>query len=140
MNGIQKYKNVQVMTADRVRLVIMLYDGILRFNAAAQKAITDGDIESRSYNINRSLAIVTELCSSLDMEKGGEIADNLFHLYQYGIERLNDANMKNSSASIQIFTGIIAELKLGWEAISVAKTDLPIVNAPETRRSISYGV
>jgi flagellar protein FliS len=140
MNNVQKYQNVQVMTSDRVRLIIMLYDGMIRFNTGAQKAIAEGDIESRSYNINRSLAIVTELCSSLDMERGGEIAENLFHLYQYGIEQLNTANMKNDSKPIDVFNRIINELKQGWEAISESKAEAPVVAAPEERRSISYGV
>ncbi len=140
MNNVQKYQNVQVLTADRVRLVVMLYDGIIKFNTIAQKAIEEGNVESRNYNINRSLAIVTELCGCLDMERGGEIADNLFHLYQYGIEQLNNANMNNDSKPIDVFSRVISELKQGWEAISDNKVETPVVNVLEQRRSISYGV
>ena len=52
-----------------IKLIEMLYEGILRFNAQAKKAIKDGDIEKRVYWINRSSAIITELISILDTEQ-----------------------------------------------------------------------
>lgn len=118
MNNIAQYQKVQVLTADRVRLIIMLYEGVVRFNKCAQKAIKEGDVQARNNSINRSLDILGELTSSLNMEQGGEVAKNLSRLYDFSVQQLMLANMKNESAPIEAVTKVINELKSGWEAIS----------------------
>ena len=52
------------------KLVEMLYEGVLRFNAQAKKAIKDGEVEKRVYWTNRSTAIIIELISILDLKQG----------------------------------------------------------------------
>ncbi|MBI5491340.1 MAG: flagellar export chaperone FliS [Deltaproteobacteria bacterium] len=134
MNKMRQYQNVQVMTADRVRIIIMLCEGVIRFNKSAQKSIREGDIEGRNNFINRSLAIISELNGSLNMEEGGEIARKLRSLYEFSTSQLTQANLKNSAPHIDVVTGIISELKAGWEGIAGKR--------PETAASIeasNYG-
>ncbi|MDP2690485.1 MAG: flagellar export chaperone FliS [Deltaproteobacteria bacterium] len=136
MKSVKAYQNVQVMTADRVRLIIMLYEGIIRFNRQAQDAIRDKDIKARGTSINRSIAILSELINSLNMEEGGEIASRLFNLYEYSIQQLTAANLRNDPAPIDVVNRIIGELKGGWEGI--AKTNEPGKKREEGVR-ISHG-
>lgn len=118
MNGINKYAKVQIMTSDRVRIIIMLYEGAIRFNRNAVAAIEKGNIEERCNYINRTMDIIHELVNSLDIEKGGEIALNLAKLYEYSLSQLVQANLKNDASCIDIVTKILAELKQGWDAIA----------------------
>lgn len=117
MNRGSQYRKVRGMTADRVRLVLMLYDGVLKFNKCAQRAIKDGDIEARNTYINRSRAIIGELKNSLNMEEGGEVAWNLSRLYDFSMDKLSEANLKNDNAAINAVTKVIGELKSSWEGI-----------------------
>jgi len=120
MRGLQAYKKVQVMTADGVRLVVMLYEGIVKFNRMAVLAMEDNDIEKRSIYINRSVAIISELCNALDMERGAEVAINLRDLYIYSLARLCEANNKNSITMIEEVTALFLEVKEGWDALALS--------------------
>lgn len=119
--SVAKYQSVQVMTAGKVSLVVMLYDGILRFNKLAQMAIGGNDIAARGMYLNRSLAIMGELTTALDRDEGGEIAVNLARLYEFCTISLTEANLGNDASKIEPVNSIIAELKAGWEAISPEK-------------------
>lgn len=120
MKGIKAYQKVQVMTSDRVRLVVMLYEGVIKFNRLAAMAIKDNDIEKRSLYINRSVAIISELFNALDMEKGEEVALNLRDLYLHSLARLSLANKENSIRMIEGVTALFAEVKEGWDALAAS--------------------
>ena len=122
MKGVRAYQKVQVMTSGGVRLVVLLYEGVIKFNRLAARAVRDGDINGRSNYINRSAAIINELQGALDMERGGEIARNLRDLYAYCLVRLMEANMNNSAARIEEVTALFTELKRGWEAVAAGGT------------------
>lgn len=137
MKNINQYQTVQVMTADRVRIIIMLYEGVIRFNNCARKAIEDKDIASRGNFINRSIAILSELDNSLNMEQGGEIAANLSKLYDFSIQQLTGANLHNSTAPIDVVNRIMTDLKSGWESIA---TDKPGQSKDQKVMGMSYGI
>ncbi|MBN2781787.1 MAG: flagellar export chaperone FliS [Campylobacterales bacterium] len=92
------------------KLVEMLYEGVLRFNAQAKKAAKDGNIEKRLYWINRSIDIITELIITLDM-KQGEIAAYLSGLYSYQIQLLSKAaafdEIENIDECSTVFKGLL---------------------------------
>ena len=136
MNRVRQYQNVQVLTADRVSLVVMLYDGILRFNRLALKAISDNDIHARGESINRSLEIIGELANSLNMEEGGEIARNLSRLYDFCSTALIEANLKSDAAVIQSVNRVVQEIKSRSEAVAAERQKRP---AEEPLRSVSCG-
>jgi len=103
------------------KLIEMLYEGVLRFNAQAKKAMKDGNIEKRVYWINRSVAIITELIAVLDM-KGGRIAQYLEGLYNYEIQLLNEANLKKDEAKLDEVSNVFKGLLEAWrETTNVAK-------------------
>jgi len=95
------------------KLIEMLYEGVLRFNAQAKKAIHDDDIEKRVYWTNRSIAIITELISSLDMQQG-QISQYLEGLYNYQIELLVDANSYHSDEELDECSNVFKVLLETW--------------------------
>jgi flagellar protein FliS len=102
------------------KLVEMLYEGVLRFNAQAKKAIKDGNIEKRVYWLNRSTAIIVELVSTLDM-KQGDIATYLEGLYNYQIQLLAEAGHKGDISKIDECSNVFKTLLETWrETINVA--------------------
>jgi len=92
------------------KLIVMLYEGVLRFNAQAKKAMKDKEIEKKVYWINRSIAIITELSSILDA-KESQISKYLEGLYAYEIQTLSRASMENSVEKIDevslVFKGLL---------------------------------
>lgn len=103
------------------KLVEMLYEGVLRFNAQAKKAIKDKNIEKRVYWINRSIAIITELISVLDMKQPGTISAYLEGLYDYQIHLLAEAGSTNSTEKIDECSNVFKELLAAWrESTNVA--------------------
>jgi len=102
------------------KLIEMLYEGVLRFNAQAKKALRDGNIEKRVYWINRSIAVITELITVLDM-KGGRVAYYLQGLYNYEIQLLNEANAKKDESKLDEVSNVFKGLLEAWrESTSVA--------------------
>ncbi|DAB28374.1 MAG: flagellar export chaperone FliS [Sulfurimonas sp. RIFOXYD12_FULL_33_39] len=103
------------------KLVEMLYEGVLRFNAQAKKALKDGDIAKRVYWTNRSVAIITELISILDL-KQGRVAQYLEGLYNYEIQLLSSANVEKSVAKYDEVSNVFKCLLEAWrETTNVAQ-------------------
>jgi len=95
------------------KLIEMLYEGVLRFNAQAKKAIKDGEIEKRVYWINRSTAIITELIAVLDF-KQGSVAEYLEGLYNYEIQLLAEAGNEQSIAKMDESSNVFKVLLEAW--------------------------
>jgi len=102
------------------KLIEMLYEGVLRFNAQAKRAMKDGDIEKRVYWVNRSSAVITELISSLDKEQG-EISHYLEGLYNYQIQLLIEASNHNNLDKMDECSNVFRSLLEAWrETTNVA--------------------
>ncbi|GHS92937.1 hypothetical protein FACS1894107_09940 [Planctomycetales bacterium] len=108
------YRQTQIHTASKEQLVLMLYDGVIRFSEQGRQAILDKNIEKKQFALVRSQDIIFELVNGLDHEKGGEIAANLARLYAYAIKRLVDANLKNDTAGIDETQDIFRNLREAW--------------------------
>jgi len=92
------------------KLIQMMYEGILRFNMQAKRSMNDQDIERRTYWINRSNAVITELINILDYNQG-EISHYLSGLYTYQLRLLTEANLHNDCSKLdevnQVFKGLL---------------------------------
>ncbi len=113
----QEYRKNAVNGASPVRLVIMLYDGSIRFMESGKQAILAKDLQKQNDQLQRAQKIVLELMSSLDMQKGGEIAQNLLGLYTFVIEQLIEANMKDLTGPVDESIKIMSSLRESWVQI-----------------------
>lgn len=117
----QHYMQTQVRSSSPLELVVMLYDGILRQTAAAVDAMARKDIRARREAISKSLAIISELQSTLNMDQGGDIAVQLDRLYSWMTESLMQATMQQDPRPIQDVRRILETLRDGWQQAAVAK-------------------
>lgn len=116
--SVKTYRQVQAQASTPLELVLLLYDGALRFMERAREAIARRDIPARRTAISQSMAIVGELQATLDMDRGGEIAFELDRLYAYVLARLMDATLKNDAAAIDDACKVFAALRDGWRTIA----------------------
>jgi flagellar protein FliS len=109
------YKKTQIETATPENLILMLYDGALRFIGQAELAFEENNIEKISNLLLRIQAIFNELMSSLDKEKGGDIAVNLERLYLFFLKQLSEANIKKDPMPMLQIKPLVEELRNTWE-------------------------
>jgi len=103
------------------KLIQMMYEGVLRFNMQAKRSINDGDIERRTYWINRSNAVISELINILDFNQGGDVAHYLAGLYQHQLRLLLEANIHNDIAKLDEVNQVMKGLLEAWrENVNVA--------------------
>jgi flagellar protein FliS len=111
------YRNVAVESADPVGLVIMAYEGAISAIDRAVMALDEGDFKAKGEEIQKALALVSELMSSLDMEKGGEIARSLSSLYAYFMKRLLIADSRKDRKPLLEVRGHMAQLLDAWREL-----------------------
>lgn len=134
------YKDTEISTADQGKLIIMLYEGAIRFLRIAAENMSPRTYDVVNNNIIKSQDIITELMLSLNMEAGGEIAENLFNLYAYMKKRLLEGNMNKDAAILKEVIKMLENLKTAWDDASL-KADPSTQKVPENRaRGISFSV
>jgi flagellar secretion chaperone FliS len=119
MSGISAYKQNAVTTQSPGKIVIMLYNGAIRFLYQSLDAMEKGDVAAKGKAINKACDIITELSVCLDMEVGGEIAKNLRSLYEFMLRTLTRAHLKNDPDLVRKVIDLLEELNQGWKAIAV---------------------
>ncbi|MCR4427029.1 MAG: flagellar export chaperone FliS [Firmicutes bacterium] len=112
-NPYGKYQETQVQTAPPETLVLMLYDGAIRFAGQGKADLLEGRRESAHRNLVRAQDILVELQTSLDFNMG-EVAFNLWRIYEYLEHRLVEANTKRSSEPIDEVIGMLSDLRQTW--------------------------
>ena len=118
MDGIAAYQDTTVTTQNKGRLIVMLYDGAIKFLNLAIRELEAQNYEAKGMYINKAQDIINELNVVLDTEAGGEIAANLRKLYCFMNNRLSQANIKRDPQMIQDVINLLEELNQGWKAIA----------------------
>lgn len=113
--NIYNQNNVEIESPEK--LIEMLYEGVLRFNAQAKKAIKDKNLEKKVYWINRSSAVIVELISTLDKNQG-DVALYLDGLYNYQIGLLLKASVEDDIAKIDEVNSVFKGLLEAWREIT----------------------
>ena len=108
------YRKASVNTLDQNKLIVMLYDGAIKQSGFALEHIKKNDIEKAHNALVKAKNIVAELMSSLNMEKGGEVAKNLKSLYAFMFSQLIEANMNKESRPVVTVIGLLKELREAW--------------------------
>lgn len=115
---LKEYQANSVGTADQKQLIIMLYEGVLRFvNAAESNMASFKTYDKANMNILRAQDIFTELMVSLNIEQGGEIAQNLLNLYAYCKSQLLEANLQKKAEFLKPVKKVVSELLEAWKKI-----------------------
>ena len=117
-NGLNAYREVSVQTASRSKLVVMLYEGAIRFLRESVAAIETKDFERKRHAIDRAVAIVQHLQDTLDMDKGGEVAVNLSRLYSYITSRIFEGSAKPDTAPLEEALKLLGVLLAAWEEMA----------------------
>ena len=120
-SALQQYNqvraHVQTEGASPHRLIQILMDGAIEKINVAKGLIERRDIPEKVRNINWALSMIDGLRQSLDVEKGGEIANNLESLYDYMQRRLIVANAENDPSILDEVVGLMLEIKSAWDAV-----------------------
>lgn len=115
-----QYQSNQVATATPEQILVMLYDGAIRFVRQARDGMAAGDRVTKLKMIDKTMAILNELSATLDHEIGGEIAANLAALYDFMNRELVRSNLKNDPQPLDIVERILSELREAWvQAIEI---------------------
>jgi flagellar protein FliS len=110
----QQYKNLQAQTADGGELVVMLYQGAIKFISRAVGGLATENVEETHNNLVNAQAVIAELTASLNPE-AGEIARNLSRLYEYMNHRLVEANLRKNPEPAEEVLGLLRELLPAWQ-------------------------
>jgi len=100
-NPYNQYKQTQITTANQGKLIVMLYDGAIKFLNIAVDNLNPRTYDVVNNNIIKAQDIITELLLSLNMDEGGEISQNLFNLYMYFKKQLLEANIKKDGEMLK---------------------------------------
>lgn len=118
MNGFEAYQDASITTQSKGNLIVMLYDGAVKFLKLAVKEIDEKDPEAKGKYIVKAQNIINELNTVLDLDAGGEIAANLRRLYLFMNQRLSEANLKQDPQKIKEVITLLEELNQSWKAIA----------------------
>lgn len=115
MNGYMKhYQDTQFHTASPEKILIMLYDGAIRFCRQAVVAMDNNDKTVQNEKIARTMAIISEFVTSLNHEIGGEIARDLDALYGFILRELTRANVENDRKALETVDNLLSGLRDTW--------------------------
>ncbi len=140
------YRKTELVTSDDPKkLILMLYEGSIRFLEQARAGIVSGDIRRRGENLSKVLAIIGELNASLNIEAGGETAEFLRGLYMYMLTELPKVSINNDMEIVDKSMRYLKELKKLWEQRVMGRqtgvaVPSPEMAPPEKTRSMSFAI
>jgi flagellar secretion chaperone FliS len=118
-----QYRRNEISTSSQGRLIIMMYEGAIKFSTMAMQSIEKGDIAGQGKYINKTHDIINELSLALDLKKGGEVAVRLESLYQYMLSQLTLANIKSDRQALENVIKILSPLADAWDQLFQASTN-----------------
>lgn len=141
--GISAYNKVGVESniagASPHDLIIMLYQASIDSIGNAKRQIQQQEIAAKGAAISRAISLIgSGLQASLDREVGGEIAQNLFDLYGYMIQRLVQANISNDTVILDEVERLLTDLLGAWESIKRPETQNVGFQAAPNRVAMTY--
>lgn len=111
------YVETSVSEATPHRLIEMLYDGALKHIKLVKIFMQQKNYEKKSEHMNKLLSIVLNLREGVDLKKGGEVAENLYGLYDYCYRQLVSASFKNDTVILDEVDGYLRSLSDAWQQL-----------------------
>ena len=115
-----QYLRTRIQASTPLELVVMLYDGAVGAADAARDAMARRDIPARKVAMSRLVGIIGELQSTLDLEQGGKIAEDLDRLYSWATAHLMDAVIDRDPKPIEDVRRVLSSLREAWQTIAAA--------------------
>ncbi len=115
---LMQYKTNEVGTASQARLVLMMYDGLIRFLNESKKRMEAKDIAGRGLYLCKAQRIVSELLDTLNIQQGGDIALQLEKLYNFLIVNITQANIKGDPKLVDKSLEIVGNLREAWVQVA----------------------
>lgn len=116
-NGYQAYQKNKYDTASPHKLILMLYEGAIRFCNQASRALDNQNITDANVALQKAQNVVYELITCLNFKEGGSIATNLHRIYTYVIDLLIKANTEKNKSLIEEALELLVDIKSAWEQI-----------------------
>lgn len=117
-NASQEYLTQKIMTASPAMLVFMLYDKAISCLHEAIAAIKEDDIDGRWRGNNRAMKIVSHMQSTLNMELGGEVSENLDRMFTFILARLPEIDINNDPKPAHEVIGLLQPLRASWQELA----------------------
>jgi flagellar protein FliS len=138
MDASGRYRDATISTQQRGKLVVMLYDGAIRFLRIAKDKLREKDYALKGVYIGKAQDIVAELNNSLNMEVAPRLANDLRALYNFIYRHLNEANIERNATKIDDCIRILDDLRGAWEQVASAPESAAAVS--EVRAGLTYDV
>ncbi len=116
-NPYHQYQRTAVTTASREQILLLLYEGAIRFVKQAIVAMEEKRIAEKGRTISRATAIISELMATLNFKVGGELAADLENLYIFMIDKLIEGNIENRVECLRQVEGLLTTLYSAWKDI-----------------------
>ena len=112
-----EYRLNEVATSSQGKLIIMMYEGALKFVTLAIEGVDAKDLSKKGTYINKTHDIINELSCALDMNKGGDVAHKLESLYQFILHQLTLANIKSDRKALESIVNVLTPLMEAWKEL-----------------------
>jgi len=122
VNGYDSYRESEILSADPLKLVEILYRAAIESISEARDHLACGAIRERSNAISKACEILMELALNVDRKRGGDIAKNLIELYDYMQYRLVQSNIQQADKPLMEVTSLLRTLLEGWQSCVPATT------------------
>jgi flagellar protein FliS len=122
-NPYSQFRQSQLESTPKLKLIVMLYDGAIRFLQQSVAPMRSGDFEQKGVMINKAIDILYHLTGTLNHAQGGELAHNLSRIYSFMIKRLVEANLHNSPEMIEDVISLMKGLRDAWSQIAIKGQD-----------------
>ena len=116
-NPYKQYQRTQVVTASREKILLILYEGAIRFTKQARVAMNDKKVAEKGKAISKATAILSELMATLDFKIGGQLAQDLENLYIFMIDKLIEANVNNKVECLDDVEKLLNTLYTAWKDV-----------------------
>jgi flagellar protein FliS len=116
-NPYKHYQKTQVTTASREKILLMLYEGAIRFTKQARVAMQEKKVADKGKYISKATAILSELMATLDFKVGGQLAQDLENLYIFMIDKLIEGNVQNKEEPLEHVERLLNTLYSAWKDV-----------------------
>ncbi|MBX9839514.1 flagellar export chaperone FliS [Silvanigrella sp.] len=114
VKAFKAYQSTNVTTAKPEKVLLMLYEGCIKFLRIAKVKMQEKKVAEKGKNISKALAIIAELINTLDHEVGGQLSMDLESLYMFIMDKLIEANINNKIEEIEIAEKLLLTLYEAW--------------------------